>query len=420
MKFVFWVSAALFIAMLLLRVKNGQKRSKKWFTALAVVFFIPFAALLSLNLVYNLKYKPEPTVSTVLLQNDRFSLGAASKHQPTTLDEYMEITAPQIGQFHQQANAVWPDAAFDGSVAYFVTADKHRAWKVKHDGSYYELEDPTHMPLYSMVVGYSTEFYIMDEAVEGEKGLVIVISEDELLDQIAAQKYTHVGTYDAIITYIHEGFHAFTQSGEEWVADSSDHTGENYLDNVEARQLRTYALELLHQAILDEANRDLYTLQAIKVYQEYQVQFPGEYRTLRYQDKMEGTAMYFEVVSCLQVCYPETVNTENYLDAATLWVSNRRVQGSVGASKEAYELGAACGILLDLKSEDKTAWKHAIAQGGNQTPLELLATRYTQQEIDETPMPEMKPEFAASVREKAEKGIDTTGNFVSFLYHCFF
>src|SRR5690606_15079572 len=122
------------------------------------------------------------------------------------------------------------------------------------------------------------EFFPLYPQTDGEKGMVIVINDKALLDQKHYEKYTHLGTYDPLLTYIHEGFHIFVQDGEGWEnADIAKAQREDALENLEARKLRTYTIDLLYRALQDDINRDLYIKQAVKLYQTYTSLFPDEF-----------------------------------------------------------------------------------------------------------------------------------------------
>lgn len=413
---------ALYLLFLFLTISSKKKKGKIKLRYLipTIIFMLPIVALACVNIIYNTTVRPKPTVSELVLENSSIKLGNASKVQPTTLDEFIDITANQIKLFHKEANDIWPRSSFENSVAYFITNDKKEAWKVNYDGTYYKLDDPKQMPKYGAILGYPVEFAMLDTQIDGEKGMVIVISKDELLDQQAYDKYTHLGMYDPIITYIHEGFHLYAQTKDDWINDSQNVSREAFTNNVEGRKLRGYIMELLYEAIQDEYNRDLYTKQAIKLNQRYKADFPDEFASIKYLDKVEGTAFYYEVISCLRTAYPDEINKDNYLDAAKLWTTNRPVENTTLANKEAYEIGALSGILLDMSNNDKTKWKEELMKDPNLTPLDTLANLYTKEEIQNTPEPEISQEFSNKINESIKNGIAVKNNVIAFVYNIFF
>jgi len=423
LKLIFWVLLALFLLFLFLTIQAKRKKGeiKLKFLFPAVLFLVPCLLLASIYIIYNTQLKPQPSTSTVVLENKDFRIGHASKVQPATLGEYLSIVAPQIKRFNEQADEFWPNSSFKDSVVYFITNDKRQAWKVEYDGSFNKIDNVKSVPRFESVLGYHMEFYYLKPEEHGEKGMVLVISLEDLLDQVKYEKYTHLGTYDPIITYIHEGFHIFTQSSDHWKeADISKAQREDAFDNLEARKLRTYSIKLLYKALQDESNRDFYVRQALRLYQTYKATFPEEYERVQYFERIEGSASYYEIVSCLQVSYPETINSTNYTDAVALWTTNRQPQNSVGASHEAYELGAVAGVLLDMYYDDANEWKEKLENDPASTPMGLLETLFTEEELKQVDVPEISQEYTDKLIESINKGRNVRSNLISFLYHVFF
>jgi hypothetical protein len=423
LKFVFWIILALFLLFLFLTIqtKRNKGKIKLKFLIPAVLFLVPCVLLSGIYVFYNMELKPQPSVSTVILENKNFRIGHAAKVQPATLDEYISIVAPQIKRFNQHSDEFWPNSALKDSAVYFVTNDKKQAWKVEYDGSYHKIENIKSVPRFDSIMGYPLEFYYLKPEMHGEKGMVLVISSEELLDQVRFEKYTHLGMYDPIITYIHEGFHIFTQGSDHWKeADIAKAQREDAFDNLEARKLRTYSIGLLYKALQDESNRDFYVKQALRLYQTYKDTFPEEYERVQYFERIEGSASYYEIVSCLQVSYPDTINSTNYTDAVALWTTNRQPQNSVGASHEAYELGAVAGVLLDIYSDDAKDWKEKLENDPESTPMGLLETVFTEEELQQVDVPEISQEYTDKLIASINKGRNVRNNLISFLYHIFF
>lgn len=422
MEYIFWVLLSLFFVFLGLSVyaKRTAGKTKFRYVIPMVVFTLPVLLLSGIYVYYHTQLKPQPTTSAFLLENEEFRIGHGTKPQPATLDDYVQQTASQIGKFNKRAESFWPGTSFDGAVVYFISNDRKNAWKVEYDGSYTKVENVKSVPRHGSVLGYEMEFFPLRVEIDGVKGMVIVISQDALLDQKSYEKYTHLGTYDPLLTYIHEGFHLFAQDGDRWEnADVSTAIRENALDNLEARKLRTYTLKLLSRALQDEENRDLYMKQAVKLHQEYKTTFVKEYERVRYFERIEGTASYYEVVASLQVSYPETIHETNYAKAVALWSTHRRPEEVLGASHEAYELGILAGVLLDLKS-DPSEWKEKIERDPETTPMDLIEGLYTKEELDEVDVPEISEEFALSLLEPIDRGQAVKNNLLGFLYHVFF
>lgn len=422
MKFLFWIFLILLLFFLFLTIRGKRKKGKLMlrFLVPAIVFFIPFAMLSGINILYHTLPGSQPTTSAMLVENKNFHIGHASKRQPKSLDKYVRTVAPQIGMFHKRANTFWPDSSFEDAVVYFISSDKKQAWKVNYDGTHQQIEDVKSTPQYSSIIGYETEFLFLDPNVDKEKGMVLVIDQKDLLDQVKYEEYTHVGMYDPLITYVHEGFHHFAQGDERWKTNPPKGDRSDHLDNLEARKLRTFSIQLLYQALQNEKKRDLYVKQAVQLYQKYMQSFKDEYNETQYLDKIEGTAYYYEVATCLQVCYPKQVNNKNYTDAITLWTTNKQAKDMTGSSHEAYELGVLAGTLLDIYEKDPLKWKKQIQEDPETTPMTLLAGQFTKKEIHQTKPPEISQAFTDSLVAAIDETNDTKSNLIPFLYHVFF
>lgn len=422
MEYIFWILLFLFFIFFGLSVNSKRKTGqiKLQFVIPAVLFLVPLLFMFGIYIYYHTQLKPQPTTSTVLYENKDFRIGHAAKDQPVTLDEYVQIAASQIGTFNEMSNSFWPASSFDGAVVYFISNDKKHAWKVNYDGSYTKIENVRSVPRYGSVMGYDMEFFPLEIRSDGVKGMVIVISQDALLDQKRFEKYTHLGMYDPLLTYIHEGFHIFVQDSDRWKnAEVSTALRENAFDNLEARKLRINTIRLLYQALQDDENQDMYLKQAIKLHQMYKNTFAQEYERVRYFERIEGSASYYEVVASLQVSYPEDINSTNYTEAIGLWASNRQPEDAVGASHEAYELGAVAGVLLDMKM-DPEEWKKIIEADPMATPMGLIESLYTKDELDQVEVPEINDKFTERIVESINEGRSVKNNLISFLYYVFF
>ena len=155
MKLIFWVLLALFLLFLFLTIQAKRKKGeiKLKFLFPAVLFLVPCLLLASIYIIYNTQLKPQPSTSTVVLENKDFRIGHASKVQPATLGEYLSIVAPQIKRFNEQADEFWPNSSFKDSVVYFITNDKRQAWKVEYDGSFNKIDNVKSVPRFESVLG---------------------------------------------------------------------------------------------------------------------------------------------------------------------------------------------------------------------------------------------------------------------------
>ncbi len=132
MEFVFWIILALFLLFLFLTIQTKRNKGKIKFKFLipAVLFLVPCVLLSGIYVFYNLELKPQPSVSTVILENKDFRIGHAAKVQPATLDEYISIVAPQIKRFNRHSDEFWPNSALKDSAVYFGPMTKSKPGKL--------------------------------------------------------------------------------------------------------------------------------------------------------------------------------------------------------------------------------------------------------------------------------------------------
>lgn len=129
--------------------------------------------------------------------------------------------------------------------------------------------------------------------------------------------------------------------------------------------------QLLNAFIYPKQQRD-YVKKAVATYRYYQKQYPEEAHKAITYDNLEGSAYYFELMSCLYISYPDIKNIEDILEAYRLIAKDVDVTKNLGLVLEAYALGGLSGLLLDYY-QDPVIWKQAIMQKTEATPLNQLA-----------------------------------------------
>ncbi|MGI6677832.1 MAG: hypothetical protein ACOX2Q_01785 [Dehalobacterium sp.] len=85
MKFMFWIFLSLFLFFLYLTINTKLKKGKMKFRFLfpTVLLLVPCVLLGGIYIIYNTELKPQPSVSTVILENKDFRIGVTDKIKST-------------------------------------------------------------------------------------------------------------------------------------------------------------------------------------------------------------------------------------------------------------------------------------------------------------------------------------------------
>jgi hypothetical protein len=220
--------------------------------------------------------------------------------------------------------------------------------------------------------------------------MYLAVAESDLTNYLLFEKYLHVGTYDAFITFTHESFHMKEQTKWAMMNDVPNIDREEFLENTTARAKRTLLQRQLLKAINAHGDKQL-ILKALATYEDYKTQFPDDYSYSIFTDRDEGTAYYYELVSSLYSAYPGQINSRDDLFRALALLATREdIYVDIGLVAEGYNVGGFACVLMDMLGFD---WKAQLMSDANATPIEMLAEAFanetlpppaqlTQQEID--------------------------------------
>ena len=187
--------------------------------------------------------------------------------------------------------------------------------------------------------------------------------------------------------------------------------------------MRAQLLDQLRKAVMaTSTERDQLAQKAVATYYHYKKTFSEEEQMIRFHDKTEGTARYVEVASALRSSYKEVTSIETQLAAAAVYYQAPDTYRDVGAVNEAYVIGEATGFLLDYYFENQSEWKWQLIRETDLTPMELLATHLSDDEL--TPLYEAPAEeFATQIRAAVagvQNGSADWKAIIGLVYHLIF
>ena len=296
---------------------------------------------------------------------------------PATVDEFVPVFATQMVRYSQIAPLCWPNNAVMEKSVVLEDVDTNRIWHITPNGDVTELSEED-----ADLMGISRRDR-PDDFSFFSGGMYITISDQSVYAQRGSDK-PHVGAYDAILWLTHEGFHEWEQS-KKWEASDSESIAnagrEEYLLDVSARAKRNLLQKQLLWAAADPGNKQK-VLDALATYEDYKTKFSNDYDNALYYDRIEGTALYFEIVSSIYVFYPDQVGSRVDLERALAHLAQKYEENyiSLGVVSESYYAGMLACILLDRLDEN---WKEHLMQEPSITPLEMLSLHYSDETLPE-------------------------------------
>jgi hypothetical protein len=139
---------------------------------------------------------------------------------------------------------------------------------------------------------------------------------------------------------------------------------------VPARAKRALLQRQLLAAVADPGDTSL-ILDALATYEDYKTRFPDDYKNSVYAYRMEGTAYYYELVSCLYASYPDRIADRESLDRALMLLAARQdIYAECGLVAEGYRIGGFSCVLLDRFESD---WQERLTADAEATPIEMLS-----------------------------------------------
>ena len=329
---------------------------------------VSFAALiyggifLGHKLIFPIKASKVPTIEDV--KNNTFTFGTqAHLPQPTDMDSYITILAEQLKRYNEIAPFLWPDNALTNQSLIVEQIRRNKFWHISGDGVVTPLSKTGALNYGIRRQPYFNGFSFFDG------GMYLAVSEEDLSNYLIFQQYLHLGTYDVLITCTHEGFHAREQPKWQAMNDIPNRERDEFFNDTSARAKRVLLQRQLLAAVSEPGNIQP-ILDSLATYSDWKTKFPEDYKNSIYFDRIEGTAFYYELVSCLYSAYPNQVRNEHDLDNALALLATRDdIYMNYGLIAETYTVGGFSCVLLDRYAD---GWKEQLINDPEATPIELL------------------------------------------------
>ena len=281
--------------------------------------------------------------------------------------------ANQVKVYHKIAPKLWPDNKDVNQYAMINDIDNKTFWMVTPTGKVSDLTEKQALSYGVQPEPY--EGWFLAFAAHHKSGAFMAVNKDELTNTKRLVRYPHLGTYDLFITYAHEMFHGTEQEG--WASPKKhDNPEQNeYLKHTDARRIRLQLQEQLMAAYTNKSEKSL--AQALATYRYYKENYAKDYKATFEDDRMEGTAYYYEIRSSLFAGYPDKVKTMKQNDQAvrTLFKQNRLAYLDSGAYAETYNVGELASFILDWQADkqgiSRDTWKKAMASAKT-NPMDYL------------------------------------------------
>lgn len=324
-----------------------------------------------------------PTIQPA--KNTEFTFGVQAHEQPTTIEGYLDVLAEQVKRYNEIAPSLWPDNTLVNQSVIAECVETNKFWLITPNGSVTPLTKDEALNRITTRNSYFGGFSSFDG------GMYLALSQEDLKNCLSWQQYLHLGTYDPFITFAHEAFHETEQTKWAQVGEVPNAARDEFLGDVDARAKRNLLQKQLLEAIATPGDTGL-ILDALATYEDYKETFPSDYKNALFFDRIEGTAYYYEIISCLYSAYPEQVTDSASLDRALALLATREdTYVSLGLVTEGYNVGGFAGLLLDRLGVD---WKRQLTEDADLTPMEMLyqhfegetlpsARQLTQTDIDE-------------------------------------
>jgi hypothetical protein len=305
----------------------------------------------------------------------------------------------------EQAKWAMPDSAVTDQSVILEEINSRRFWLISPDGAVTVLQEDE-----ALAYGfYRSNYFGGFDPYDG--GMYLAVAENDLTNYLLFEKYLHIGTSDAFITFTHESFHMKEQA--KWAMPESvpNEMREEFLENTNARAKRALLQRQLLKAINGQADWQL-ILDAVATYEDYKVQFPDDYNYSVFTDRDEGTAYYYELVSSLYAAYPAQINSsEDLYRALALLATREDIYVDTGLVAEGYNVGGFACILMDMLGYD---WKEQLMNDADATPIEMLAESVRGETLP--PAAQLTQEEIGAVSERIRKMEEGGGPSFLFKY----
>jgi hypothetical protein len=133
---------------------------------------------------------------------------------------------------------------------------------------------------------------------------------------------------------------------------------------------------------------------------------------------MEGTAYYYELISCLYASYPEKINDRESLNRALALLATREdIYVVAGLVTEGYHIGGFACVLLDRFEDD---WQERLTADAEMTPIEMLSRRFADASLPAPRQPTAEEISAVEDEINQESKQSGTPNLFKMLYDLLF
>jgi hypothetical protein len=394
-----------------------MKKSKKGLKVFVIIVVVLVALVyggvfLGHKVIFKEDFSTIPTIEAVTDGTMTFGV-QAHPAQPDTVEDFIPVLAQQLRSYNEIAPELWYNNAIVNQTLFIEKIRGNKFWKIAPDGTATPLSKKEFKG-YMGDYGFSRMSYV-DGFNAFDGGMYLAIADVDVKNVLKWQKYLHLGTYDAAITFTHENFHGAEQEKWQFIGDVPNSEREEFLEDTAARAKRELLQKQLLRAVSEPGNTQL-ILDVLATYEDWKVQFPEDYKNAVYFDCIEGTAFYFELISSLYIGYPDQIKSRDDVDRAIALLATREdVYVDYGLVKEGYNVGGFACVLLDRLDD---SWQERLVSTPNATPMEMLAEHFKGETLPE-PRQITQAEIDA-VGEKIQNLPGTPAGLFRFLYDVLF
>ncbi|WP_313373631.1 hypothetical protein [Chishuiella sp.] len=397
----------------------------KYFTITTVSLIVIFLGTIYVGHKYIFKDEKSEISTLKDIKSGGMCFGVNCNPQPKTEVEYINLFANQIKNYSKIAPKLWPNNKEVNQYALVESIETKKYWLINPNGNVQELSQQKIDSILPNRPKFNVGFLPFES--ENKQGIYLALSTEDLTNVLTFQKYFHLGTYDLFITYSHELFHILNQDkNQDWKKSDEINNKDRFVDvkNIKARSKRNLLYSLVLDAVseTDSLMKIQKTLQLVSNFNDFKKTELNDYKNNLFFDRVEGSAFYYELISCLYVGYPNTVKSEDSLyKSLSLMASklDRYDDGIIGT--ETYWINGWTGVLLDqLNKQNTDQWKLELMSNPNNNSLEILANQFSDNSIIKPAPLKISKEREKKVKEIIENNENNLSNVFRFLYEIFF